>query len=279
MSDKTWIYFQYHTATKYPIFLRFEASEFNHEITDLLTEMKFSQMGEKELEDVEKVVKNEEFGRLLTIKPASYRVLRQIDSMTESDQYGRESIIPKDGYRVYRHKGFALMVYAMSAKEWELGVSPSFGKEGFKKEFFTIVNRYLSWTLAPFGVVGFWGVPVEDGVVVLKQGEAQGEAVFIDIRDRKVLSFDGYENMSFRFKILRLDKSLKNRNIRMGNEELLSFLSVHSTFFDCYGHSTIVRQLLQTISRITDGVIYPYDSYKPRTNVTPEPATPDPEAV
>ncbi|MDC1175478.1 hypothetical protein OAT67_08770, partial [Bacteriovoracaceae bacterium] len=257
-------------TSRYPIFLRFQASEFNHEVNDLLTKMKFSQMGEKEASDVTNVIKKEEFGRLLTLKPANFTVLQQIKSVSESDRYGKESIVPKDGYKVYRYKEMGLMVYSMGVSEWEMGVSPFFGKTEFSAEFFTVINRYLSWCLAPFGVIGFWGVPVEDGVVVLKQKEAKGEVIYLDIRERKILSFDGVESMNFRFKILRLDKSLKNRNIRMGSEELLSFLSVHTSFFDCYGHSNIIRQVLQTISRITEGSIYPYDSYKPRTDMSPE---------
>lgn len=260
-------YFQYHSEKDFPVFLGVydDGGKFADSLTSLVEQMNFREMGDSEVEEMEKTLSKNSFARLLRVKPASLKVIRQIETAMHSDRFGAESILPKEGYKVYRYRGQALLVYSYAADAWECGVTDTFGvgDEGIFAAR-TVLNRYLSWALAPIGVVGFWGVPVEEGMVVLKQKESQGEAVYIDLNERSILSMDGKSKMPTRFKILRLDPRLKGKNIKMTSEELLSFLSVHTAFFDPSGNSLPVRQILQAISRMGEGLIHPKESFQPR---------------
>lgn len=266
-------YFQYHADRDYPVFLGIYAEDenFADSLTELIEQMNFRELSGTEVDDLQKTLSGNSFARLLKISPASFKVVRQIEAATHSDRYGAESILPKEGYKVYRFRDHALMVYSYAAEAWECGVTESFGvgEEGIFAAR-TVINRYLSWSLAPLGVVGFWGVPVQEGLVILKQKESQGEAVFLDIGNKYILSMDGKEKIPTRFKVLRLDTRLKGKNIKMTSEELLSFLSVHTTYFDPGGNSLPIRQLLRAISRFGEGLIHPRESFQPRKDMTVE---------
>jgi hypothetical protein len=262
-------YFQYFKEMNLPVYIRFDLAAFDGLLFSFLTKMRFSEMKESDAEEkVMSMLKKDSRARLLTMEIASLAVSRTIDSVVESDRFGNESIVPKDGYRVYRHKDVALMIYSFGASEWRLGVYADFGNKEGRVAYRTVINRYLSWALAPNGFVGFWGVPVEEGIVVMKARESEGEVVFVDILGRRFISQDGASTMHSRFKILRLDSALKGRNVRMGTEELFSFLTVHTSYFDYQGPSTAVRQMLQALSRMTEGLIHPRESFKPRTDLS-----------
>lgn len=268
MEDQNIMYFQYHTEEDYPIYLGLVGSGddgFADSFSSLITQMNFREMSGNEIDLAKLELAKNPSARMLKIKPASYKVERQIESAAHSDRFGLESILPKEGYKVYRYKGHALLVYSYAAEVWECGVTESFGEneEGIFAAR-TVLNRFLSWALAPLGVIGFWGVPVKEGLVVLKAKESQGEAVFLDFNKRKVLSMDGVKSIPSRLKILRLDNKLKNKNIKMTTEELMSFLSVHTSFFDPEGHSLPIRQLLQAASRRGEGLIHPRESFQNR---------------
>ncbi|MCF8057734.1 MAG: hypothetical protein K9K67_00445 [Bacteriovoracaceae bacterium] len=272
MEDQEITYFQYHTDEDYPIYLSFENfgdDGFADSLANIVEQMNFRQMSGNEIDLAKLELSKNSFARMLKIKPASFKVARQIDSAAHSDRYGLESILPKEGYKVYRYKGQALLVYSYAAEAWECGITDSFGEneEGIFAAR-TVLNRFLSWALAPLGVIGFWGVPVKEGLVVLRQKESQGEVVFFDLNKKKILSMDGVKSIPSRLKIMRLDNKLKNRNILMSSEELMSFLSVHTSFLDPEGHSLPIRQLLQAVSRRGEGLIHPRESFQPRKEAT-----------
>ncbi len=152
--------------------------------------------------------------------------------------------------------------------EWQLAAFDDFGSTEHDLDYKIILNRFLSWSLAPLGIVGFWGVPVDDGVVVMRQNKSQGEAVYLDIFNGNVISLDGYKKISARFKIMRLNSTLHGRNIVMTNEELLSFLTTHVSYFDYSGPSVPVRQIIQAISKKFQGLLHPEESFRPRTDLS-----------
>ena len=149
-----------------------------------------------------------------------------------------------------------------------MGVLDSFTSESNLMTFRSILNRYLSWALVPMGIIGFWGVPVDEGVVILSQDESEGEAVFVDVLNSSVLSLDGQKTVKGPFNILRLDSTLHDRNIGMSREELISFMSQYCTYFDYSGLSYPVRQLIQHLSRVSIGLVYPRESFRPRTDLS-----------
>ena len=118
------------------------------------------------------------------------------------------------------------------------------------------------------GIVGFWGVPVDEGVVVMKQHESRGESVYIDIKRQNVITVDGVKKIKGRFKVLRLDPTLKGRNVAMTAEEFLSFLSFHCNYFDYVGPSLPIRQMITSLPSYAVGLVHPRESFKPRTDLS-----------
>ncbi len=263
-----WTYLQYQKDLQLPVFIKFNPDEFENSLEKFLTSCGFSKMKEGEGADAEKKLNRTSGGRLLTISEASISVAKQIEMTLESDRYGGESVTPKPGYRVYRYRGIGLLIYSLAASEWQLGVYSHFGAEGQLAEARTIIGRFLGWALSTLGFVGFWGTPVEEGAVIMKPQKAGGEFFMIDVMNRRLLTLDSVVKMKPQFRLLRLDSTLKGRNIRMTNEEYLSFLLHHTCFFDYAGPTVAVRQLVQTLSKNSEGVIHPEESFRPRTNLS-----------
>lgn len=268
MEEVNYSYFQYHRDNQYPIYLRFEADYFDNEILSFLSSMCFKELTEKESSDVMNTLSVVPNSRLLTLLPASNSVAGQIRNTVSTDQFGLESVFPKDGYRVYRFKSIGMIVYSSVASEWEAGVFSNFGSQEHVEFYRAFINRYLSWALAPLGVVGFWGVPVDEGIVVQNQRQSLGEVVFIDVRKKKILSLDGVRRSPIDFKVLRLDSHLKDRNLKMVRDQLASFLSTHTSYIDPKGHSVAVRQLIQEVAKSAEGIVHPEESFKPRANLS-----------
>lgn len=263
VADKSLKYFQYQKGHKVPVFVCYDATTYGSDLATLLTSMRFSDCTEAEYNDAAKQL---EHVRLLEIKEASPAVARQIAHVAASDRYGAESIVPKDGYRVYRYKGVALMIYAFSATHWSMGCDQSFGSN--QQEARVVLNRFLSWALAPLGMIGFWGVPVEDGIVVMNQRDSEGEAIFVDVRAHRTFSIDGSERMKARFRVIRLDGTLHNRNMKMNQTEMMAFLAASTSYIDAQGLSVGVRQMIQSLARDVEGLIHPRESFKPRTDLS-----------
>jgi hypothetical protein len=264
-------YYQYQKEIALPIYLSLDMQSFDTGLGDFLTSMKFTKLSEKEELDARVTIKNNNASRCLNISEASPVVARQIHSMVESDRYGMESVIPKPGYQVYRYKGVGLMVYSFGVKDWHFGCFNDFGsnKEAAKKlAARTVIHRFLSWTLAQHGILGLWGVTIDDGMVLQRVADSKGEAVFIDVVGNRILSLDGIKKLGQTFKILRLDPTLRGRNMRMNKEELVSFMSTHSSDLDYTGLSVPVRQMIQALSKMTEGLIHPEESFRPRTDLS-----------
>ncbi len=261
-------WFQFRKELGYPIFIRFKNGDFEGAFVDFLNHHHFSKVQDAEAKDAEKLIVTDPRARVLTFQEANISVGRQITSMLESDRYGQESVVNQIGYRVYRYKNSALMIYSFTSKEWQMGVFKTFGT---KAEIFSskvVLNRYISFAFQSMGIVGFWGVPIDEGMVVQRYSDSKGEAVYIDVKNERIISQDGVKKLSARFKMLRLDPTLKNRNVRMTNEELLSFLTSHCTYLDTTGLTVPMRQMIQAVARTTEGIVHPEESFKPRTDLS-----------
>lgn len=266
MSKKT--YFQFYKELDLPIFVSVDISSFDAGVQEFLIKMRFAKLTDAEEVAALKKIKNQTYARILDITEATAVVSKQIHSSLESDRYGLESIIPKIGYKVYRYKDFGLMVYSFGAREWQLGAYRDFGTKNNTVAATIMLNRYLSWALSSLGILGIWGVSVDEGMVAQRSTDSKGEVVFIDIFNHRVLTADGMKKLSPRFKVLRLDPTIKGRNIKMTNEEYLSFLTAHCTYFDYSGLSVPVRQMIKSFARMTEGLIHPQESFRPRTDLS-----------
>ncbi|MCO4795347.1 MAG: hypothetical protein KC493_16630 [Bacteriovoracaceae bacterium] len=268
VDEKNYKYFQYFKEQGYPIYVRVDLSEFNASFLPFLIEQKFEELSSSEVSELDNKFNSDDRARLLTLQIATPVVSKQINMMRPTDKYGQESIVPKTGYKVYRYAGVGMMVYSMASKEWTLGCFSEFGSKSCEFASKSIVNRFLSWSLSSFGVISFWGVPVDEGVVVLNQDQSNGEAVYIDVMNNRIFSLDGVREIKGSFCVLRLDSKLKNRNISMRSEELLSFLSQHTAYLDDRGLSVAQRQMVQAVTKMSVGIIHPLESFKPRTDLS-----------
>lgn len=266
MSKKT--YFQYQKDLNLPIYISVDLTTMDAGFAEFLNKMKFFKLSDKEESEALTKLKKNNLARILNVTEASLLVSKQIHANMESDRYGAESVIPKDGYRLYRYKDVGLMIYSFAAKEWQMGCFNDFGSAQNFIASKIILNRFLTWALVPHGVIGLWGVTVDDGMVAQRVIESKGEAVFIDVRNLQMITQDGVKKMRSHFKILRLDPTLKGRNVKMKSEELLSFISAHCSYMDSAGLSVPVRQMIQALSRMTEGLLHPQESFRPRTDLS-----------
>ncbi len=261
-------YFQYQKDLNIPLYLSIDLSTFESSFGEFIVDLKFYKLNEKEEATALIELEKNNKARILHFTEASLLVANQINGIRESDYYSAESISPKDGHRIYRYKGVGLMVYSFTAKEWKIGCYKDFGSAHCLLSSRIIINRFLSWALVPHGIVGFWGVQVGDSMVAQKVIDSKGEAVFIDIKGQQMITVEGVKKLRSEFKILRLDPILKGKNIRMSSEELLCFLSAHCTYLDSSGLSVPVRQMIQTLSKMTVGLLHPEESFRPRIDLS-----------
>ena len=261
-------YFQYLKEQDIPIFIRVNLSLFEGQVLPFLIEHQFSELSQSEVEEIFINGETPQNGRVLTLCVASQNVSRHIQLLKPTDKYGFESIIPKKGYRVYRYFNVGMMVYSFSAREWDFGCYANFGESENIIAYRSVLNRYLSWSLASLGIIGFWGVPVDEGIVVLSQAQSQGEVVFVDVYNNRLISVDGIRNIQAGICVLRLSTAISGKNVEMKQEELLSFLYQYSSYLDYQGLPIIARQLIQTVSRNSYGLIHPKESFKPRTDLS-----------
>ncbi len=268
VDEKNFKYFQYFKELDLPVYLRVDLGEFNAALMPFLIEQKFEELTSQEVKDLDKKFDGNDKARLLTFQVATPIVSKQIHMMRPTDKYGAESIIPKTGYKVYRYVGAGMMVYSMVSKEWTLGCFPEFGSKSEEFASKAIINRYLSWTLSSLGIIAFWGVPVDEGIVVLNQKQSNAEAVFVDVLNQKIMSLDGERKLKGSFCILRLDPNLRNKNVEMKSEQLLSFLTQNTVYFDDRGLPTVQRQMVQAVTKMAVGLVHPMESFKPRTDLS-----------
>lgn len=268
VDEKNYTYFQYFKDLDIPVFVRVELGEFNASLLAFLVEQKFSELSAQEVKELDIRFDSDDKARMLTFQVASPVVAKQIHMMRTTDKYGSESVIPKTGYKVYRYAGTGMMVFSMVSKEWTLGCFSEFGGKGEEFASNAIINRYLSWSLSSMGIIGFWGVPVDEGIVVLNQKQSNAEAIYVDVINQKILSLDGERKLKGSFCVLRLDANLRNKNVSMKNEELLSFLTQHAVYFDDRGLPTVQRQMIQAVTKMAIGLVHPMESFKPRTDLS-----------
>jgi hypothetical protein len=255
-------YYQYQKDLDYPVFVRFEDKDFELRFTTILDSFGFKKLTEDELKTVSL---EQSQTKVLRIQKASLRVSKQIDQGHSLDNYGPESITPLGSYDVYKYKGTGMLIFGGGDYFWELGVKSNVDK--FTNEIKTMMVRYLSWALAPKGIIGFWGSPVDEGIVVMKPKESNFESIFIDVKSGVYITQDGVKDMPGGMQILRLDESLKGRTKRMSKEELISFLSTNNCYFSYQGLDTKVREAIYEFVTMVDGYVYPVENFKPRNEL------------
>jgi hypothetical protein len=265
---KEYTYFQYYKEFNLPIFIKLSLGEFELGIVEFLNEICFTKLSNEENKKIVDEIDKNPKSKVLRFTEATPLIAKNINFFPEGDMFGLESVFEKSYFRIYRYKKIAIQVFSSAAKEWELGCYNDFGVGENQFAYVTVINRFLSWAMASNGIIGFWGVPVDEGVVIMNHKESKGEAVFLDIYKNVVYTLDGVKKLDINFLILRLDNILRGRKIQMKSSELLSFLAVHCCYFDTKGLSVPIRQMIRRISVNIKGLIYPRENFKPRTDLS-----------
>lgn len=263
MSDKKFSYYQFRKELGYQVYLRFEDFDFENLLTELLDLMGFDKIEREEVKDISFHPKST---RLLKIVKASPRVSRQINRVDYAfDMYGPESFTQMGKYEVYRYKQVGMMILGDGNYLWELGLKSTEDQSAIRM----ILTRFLSFALASQGVIGFWGVPIEEGFVVMSPREANFESVFVDLNKNKLLTYDKVKNIEPELQILRLSPVIRNELRQMSIENLFSFLTMNTTHLTYGGFEVSVRDAILELSQVASGYIYPEENFKPRFNVEP----------
>ena len=233
-----------------------ELDQFDDHLPEILAALDFDEVKAKtsseESEEAPKELDPQNLARALKIMPASAKVAIQLGVASTEDRYGLESIMPRGGYSIYRFKGLGMMVHSYAVGTWELGVLPQFGAKDQATSTKIIIQRFLGMALAPLGLIGLWGRFHRESFELLAADKAQGEAIVIDVLQSKIV---GGEKAPAPLVFERLDPTQKMAKRKMAAEELISFLSRYTTFFNYRGPSVPVRQMLQELTTFCEGYV------------------------
>lgn len=250
----------------YPVFVAFEDAEVEKMTHPTLLEMKFTIVDKQK--DWEKLVKNIEGARILKITSASAKVESQIEKISiESSYQGLEIVRSQQYYQIYTYAYKAMMVLSYGSLFWELGLAlQQISKLSNRKEVMrTIVNRFLSLALIKFEVQLFWGIAVDQGVVLMSSSQSAGEAVCFDIQKQLLLSSENDLKINSQLLIMRLEQAMTGQHRVMGREELYCFLKVRNCFImQQMIHSPEITKALEFIAKNCHGVYIPEESYQPK---------------
>lgn len=257
-TESNFSYYQYRSEHDYQVYLRFEDFDFESQITEVLEVIGFDKVERSKVKDISI---NPTQTKILKITKANARVARQISkSDFIFDKYGPESLSHRGHYKLYRYRSVGLMVLSDNSSLWELGLRSTNNQDALR----VIFTRFLSFALAQQGVLGFWGVPVEEGFVVMNPLAANFESVFVDLQKHILLTYDGVKPIDAEVHILRLDATLNQEAKLMSKEELISFLSNNTNYMSYDGFDYKFRSQLYELCRIAHAYIYPEQNFKPR---------------
>ena len=258
MTEKYFGYFQFREELGYPIFLRFEDENLEGELLETLELLGFNKVDRDAVKSIPFQAKKT---KILKVGMANARLVKKIQAasldirLNENESYSEMGL-----YDLYSYKSQSLMVVGEQNPLWELSLVST------KNQFAVrgTLIRFLSLALAAHGVVGFWGVPVDEGIVIMNSANSNHEVVFIDMKISKIISFEGVKELQGDFQILRLSSTLRNEMKKMERESLYSFLSVNTTFFGSKEYLFALNKACFELSNMAIGVIYPKANFKPR---------------
>jgi hypothetical protein len=260
MSKADNVYFQYNPGNTFPIFVRSPQDEDLEQIREFLKAHKFEEVSAS---TYHKTLKAKKPYRMLDFSKASTSLAQSIKSVrSELDVFGAEQITPNQNYFVYRYKNVAMMVYSLKTRVWDLGYICDFTNEASLTSLSTVLKRYLGWSLAEFGVVGFWATPIEEGVLVQNQKKTNHEVVYFDTRKNLIYTNDGAKKISTPFSFIRLGEVPNGETLGMSSDELYSYLMTKTTYFSYSGIPKTLQTIIFTLAGAIEGVTYSKDYFE-----------------
>lgn len=245
--ETKWNYFQFRKNHQYPVYLRIQQDDLNTKCQHLFHELGFNELSELE---TKKIKINHSQTRILTVQNASLRLQQQINGSDLMDKYGLESISIQLGTPIYTYRKVGVMGVPTGRPLWELALQPGLSQTEHMVGLRIILVRYLSLALADKGVLPYWGTVKDGDIIMMKQGQSFGEAVFVDWEKKLIFSNGGETRISSHLHIIR--KDVENKSARsMSREELISFLSVSTCLLSFQGIShTMKRAIFELSSQV-----------------------------
>lgn len=247
METIKWNYFQFRKHYGYSVFIRFRQDELNPKYLHLLNELGFNELSEVESK---KIPLQKTSTRLLTIQSASARLAAQITGSDLLDKYGHESLSLQGQIPVYTYRRVGIMALPAMKNIWDLALHQDISHTDQMIGLRIILVRYLSQALSEQGVLCYWGTVKDETVIVMKQLQSFGEAVFIDTTKKAIFSNGGEIRLGTQLKILRKDKDVKISS-PMNREEIISFLSVSTCLLSFHGISNAMKRAIVELSAST----------------------------
>ncbi len=253
-------YFEWNSELGYQLYLKIEQSDLVEVLKPTLEIVGFGEIVDENFK--QKKITSAKSTRIITIKKASPALGKKIDySGGLFDSFAQESVYTQSISNVYRFKNTALLLFDENKIQWELALKIN---NLDLNNFRVVMTRAISFALSTTGVVGLWGIPVEEGVVVRRPYDSQFESVFIDLDKNLLITYNGIQNIESGLSIIRLDQTMMRDFIRMKHDELIPFLSSHCTYFSYAGMHPRIKQSLYKLAQLSDGLIYPEERFKPR---------------
>lgn len=242
--EAKWSYFQYRKPQDYPVYLRVEPVEGHSKLLHLFQEMGFGQIPEK---DAKKISLQKPHTRMLTVQGAGARVQQQLNGSNLLDQFGHESLSLQGQTPVYTYRRVGVMALPSSSTLWDLAINNEMLQTEQMVGLRVVLTRFLAFALAELGVISYWGTVKDGTIIVMKQGDSFGEAVFIDEFLKMIFWNGGEMKLGTNLKFLRKDKGHAVAS-KMSREELISFLSVNSCLLSFTGISGAMKRAIYALS-------------------------------
>lgn len=241
--------YQFHQSYSYPVYITL-SPEFSADqlklMQDQLSDLGFMTLGKDSLWS------ERPYFRMLQFIPPNPVVAKKLGQPNLRDGLV-EDLITEPHQINYRIQGLCMMSYLKSRPEWQATCLLPFHQKAFR----LMIIRYLSLSLAPLGVIGFWGKELGDNIfLVQKNKEAEGQCFFIDVFQQHLLQSKKITKLQKILEIYRIEKlsrSDEKNKLKMKTEELLSFLSSHCTYFDNHGLVLPIRQMISFLPQIAQG--------------------------
>lgn len=249
MEATKWSYFQYRKNFSYPVYVRFKQEELNPKFTHLLTELGFNNLNESE---AKKIPLHKLHTKILTIQEASARLQQQIQGSDLLDKYGSESLSLQLGMPVYTYRKVGIMGLPLGKTLWDLALHADLSHTDQMVGLRVVLVRFLSQALAEQGVISYWGTVKDDTVIVMKQLNSFGEAVFIDVNKKVIFSNGGEMRLGPSLKIIRKDKEVQTGS-NMSREDLIGFLSVSTCLLSFTGITSSMKKSIYDLSSYASG--------------------------
>jgi hypothetical protein len=247
------VYYQFHKSFGYPVFIRLDADLLEGRLQKVILDLGFFELDEKERKTIPV---NKSSTKVLSLKKAPIRVIQQVKTPTSLDQYGQETLQMNGNFQVYTYRNFGMMVFSAASSYWELGLCSELQNTEELTHLRIMLTRFLSWSLGPMGMIGYWGVTTQDGMVIMKQAQSFGESVFVDLDKKLILSGQFTKNFGGDFVIYRAERSVP-QNKMIGKEELISFLTTSTTFLSYSGIPFLMKRNIFDLGANTRGEYSP----------------------